>query len=66
MAGRDVEGLEVVVIPFDLGTFDCLEAERPEDPGDLTDRLRDRVQAADAHSARRESHVLALGAEMAL
>src|SRR5439155_19671257 len=66
MAGRDVEGLERVVVPFDLGTLDRLEAKRPEDPRDLADRLRDRVQPSHANAPRRKRHVLALSAEIAL
>src|SRR5205814_1965811 len=65
MASRDVERLERVVVPFDLGTLDRLKAERAEDARDLTDRLRDRMEPPDAHAPRRESHVLALAAEIA-
>src|SRR5438477_1007747 len=66
VAGRNVEGLEGVVVPFDLGTLDRLEAERPEGPRDLADGLRYRVQATDAIAPRRKRHVLALSAEIAL
>src|SRR5437660_5484405 len=62
---RNVERLKVVVVPLDLRTLDGLEAERSEDARDLTDRLRDRMQATDAHPPRREGHVLALAAEIA-
>src|SRR5438128_327184 len=66
MAGRDIEGFEVVVVPLDLGTLDRLEAERPEYPGDFADRLGYRVQATDANATRRKRHVLALSPEIAL
>src|SRR5438093_3503972 len=66
MSGWDVERLERVVVPLDLGTLDRLEAKRPEDPRDLADRLRYRVQATDANAPRRKRHVLALSAEIAL
>src|SRR6266513_2593929 len=58
MADRDVQCFEVVVVPLDLVTFDRLEAERPEDPRDLADRLRDWMQTANAKAPRREGHVL--------
>src|SRR3989441_974822 len=65
MPRRNVERLEVVVIPLDLGPFDCLEPERREDARDLPHRLGDRVEPSDAHATRRERHVLALAAQLA-
>src|SRR2546429_29772 len=45
MAGRDVEGLEVVIVRFDLGTLDGLEAHRAEDARHVADRGGPRPRA---------------------
>src|SRR5437879_4393389 len=57
MARRDVERLEVVVVRFDLGTLDGLEAHRAEDPRHLADRGGHRMEATDAHRPRWQCEV---------
>src|SRR5256714_10400015 len=64
MAGRDVQSLEVVVIPPDLGSFARRESGRPEVPRPRAPRRADGMQAPDAAPPRRKRHVLALRAEI--
>ena len=62
MVARDIQRLEVVVVPFDLGTFDRLESHAREDARDLSDRRREWMMAPEAHrtAGQRDVDALAL------
>ena len=67
MAGRLVEGLEVVVVELDLRPVDHREAQAGEDLDDVVERACHWMPVAERrHAPSRQGHVEALAGQLCL